>query len=208
MEKSKLWQYFYECRVQKYITVENEGDYAVILRGDTLSIYFQWSRGEEDWKNNFDFVSKPYKDMEITWYCHRGFLKVWKSIEPYLEDYINNFEVKKIEIIGYSHGAAIAQLCYEYVKFHRPEVEVVGVGFGAPRVFWGPMKKEIEDRFNGFIVVRNGKDIVTHVPPCFLGFRHVGKVITVGESKGWVKDHYPSAYAEALRSMVNKGGEI
>ena len=86
-----------------------------------------------DWKNNFDFPAKPYKDMEVNWSCHRGFLRVWKSIEPYLEEVINDMTISQIYIVGYSHGAAIASLCHEYVWYHRPDLRdngLEGFGFG------------------------------------------------------------------------------
>lgn len=182
--------------------------YAVRKEEDKLKIFFQWTHSKLDWKNNFSFAVKPYKDMQIKWRCHRGFLKVWKSIKPYLKENILNPEVKKIEIVGYSHGAAIAQLCYEYVKFNRPDVDVVGVGFGAPRVFWGFFKKEIKNRFKDFIVVRNGNDIVTHVPPRLFGFRHLGKIFKIGYKKGLFKDHYPERYTEATLVLANCTEEI
>lgn len=196
-----LFKKFRDCLAANYTTVANEGDFAVSRRGDTLTIYFEWSDGATDWKNNFKFPAKPYRDMKNLWFCHRGFLKVWKSIEPHLADKILSNTVKKIDIVGYSHGGAIAQLCYEYVKFHRPDVEVTGVGFGAPRVYWGFASKKIKQRFEGFVVVRNGKDLITHLPPVVFGFRHLGEVKKVGKSKGMIKDHYPERYLETLEGL-------
>lgn len=196
----KLLDAFKECLGMEYVQVENAGDYAVRREGDLLKIFFEWSDGNEDWKNNFDFPAKPYKDMENLWFCHRGFLRVWKSIEPYVVDAISDPDVRKIEIAGYSHGAAIALLCYEYCIFHRPDAVVEGVGFGCPRVFWGIVPKAVKGRFSGFKVVRNGNDIVTHVPPVLFGFRHVGELVKIGESVGLVKDHYPERYLENLQN--------
>lgn len=187
----------------KYTHVENDGSYyferrRTISGGLKLTIYFEWSNGKTDWINNFDFPAKPYRKMDNLWFCHRGFLKVWKSIEPCLADVIKDISVEEIEIIGYSHGGAIAQLCYEYVKFNRADVKVTGYGFGAPRVVWGFAKKPVKRRFEDFVVVRNGNDIVTHLPPVIFGFRHIAKVCKVGESEGLIKDHYPEKYIEAL----------
>lgn len=182
----------------KYIHVENDGSYLLQRDGGVLEVYFQCSNSEEDWKNNFNFPAKPYRDMKDAWFCHRGFLKVWKSVEPHIQADIMDPTVTEIHIVGYSHGAALAQLCHEYVKFNRPDVIVRGLGFGSPRVVWGPMSKEVKKRFEGFTVVRNGNDIVTHLPPVIFGFRHICKVVKIGESEGLIKDHYPDRYAEAL----------
>ncbi len=189
---------FNACLNASYTTIENDGSFAARREGNTLKLFFEWSNGREDWLNNINFPAKPYRQMKNLWFCHRGFLKVWKSIEPYIEKNILDLSVSKIEIVGYSHGAAIALLCYEYVKFNRPDVDVSGVGFGCPRVFWGFARKNVMQRFNGFIVVRNGRDIVTHLPPLIFGFRHVGEVLKIGKSEGIIKDHYPERYIEAL----------
>lgn len=197
-----LYNQFLTCILIDYRHVENDGSYAIQRSGGVLKLYFQHSNGRTDWKNNLDFPAKPYRDMEHKWYCHRGFLKVWKSIEPIVIDYIMNPKIHTIEIAGYSHGAAIAALCYEYVKYNRPDVYVSGVGFGCPRVLWGFASKTVLDRFKGFVVVRNSKDIVTHVPPAFLGFRHVGEILKIGgKSKGLINDHRPENYVEGLDNL-------
>lgn len=192
---------FKNCLDVEYTHVENDGSYATRRDGDKLYIYFEKSNGKLDWKNNFTFPAKPYRKMKNLWFCHRGFLKVWKSIEPYIADEILDPEVKEIEIVGYSHGGAIAQLCYEYVKYNRPEITVHGYGFAAPRVFWGFARKAVRKRFEGFVVIRNSRDLITHLPPVLFGFHHIAGVWTIGEkSAGLIKDHYPDRYIEALEA--------
>ena len=179
---------------------EEDGDYLIKRDGDTLKLFFEWSDGLKDWISNLNFPVKPYKNMEHTWHCHRGFLKVWKAIEPYVADHINNPNVKKIEVVGYSHGAAIALLCYEYCVFNRPDIEVEGAGFGCPRVFWGFVPKSVKDRFKNFKVVWNGKDIVCHVPPILFGFRHISTVVKVGKTNP-IKDHIYTEYLKNLKGV-------
>lgn len=187
-----------DCLAAQYTTVENAATYSKVREGSTLKLFFEWSNGREDWRNNFRFPAKPYRDMRDKWLCHVGFLSVWKAIEPYIKDDISDTSVKTIYIVGYSHGAAVAQLCHEYVKFNRPDVEVCGVGFGAPRVFWGFARKAVKERFDDFLVVRNGRDLVTHLPPVFFGYRHICEVMNIGKSKGLIKDHKPDAYLGSL----------
>ena len=195
----ELFEKFNVCQKAKYIHTDNDGSFAIQKSGNKLTLLFEWSNGKTDWLNNFDFPAKPYRHMENLWFCHRGFLRVWKAIEPHLKDYIFDMTVNEIDIIGYSHGGAIAQLCFEYVKFNRPDIEVTGCGFGAPRVLWGFAKKSVKERFKGFYVVRNGNDLITHLPPVLFGFNHVCEVMKIGESKGLIKDHYPERYKEALK---------
>ena len=118
----KLSEHFQDVLDAKYIHLEEEtASYYFSKNGEILTIYFEWSNGKTDWKNNFDFPAKPYRDMADKWYVHRGFLKVWKAIEPHLENAIKDPEIKGFNIAGYSHGAAIALLCHEYCTFNRPD---------------------------------------------------------------------------------------
>lgn len=186
----------------RYMHIENDASYFIERNGDKLEIYFEWSNGKTDWMNNFDFPAKPYRDMKDSWYCHRGFLKVWKSIEPYVEEYIFDLSINKVEIVGYSHGGAIAQLCYEYVRFHRPDIDVRGWGFGAPRVVWGRVGSIVRKRFEGFVTVINAKDIVTKLPPKWLGYRHIGSTLQINlGSKGPIDDHRPENYLDMLEQV-------
>ncbi len=175
---------FRRCLDADYLHSPNGGDYAVERRGKTLYIYLEHSDGGEDWKNNMDFSAKRHLRMGNTmWYTHRGFLKVWKSMEPFLIGDIMNMTIQKIVTVGYSHGAALAVLCHESIWFHRPDLREVieGYGFGCPRVIWGTVSAKHADRWKNFTVIRNLDDIVTHLPPAFLGYAHVGTIMEIGE---------------------------
>ena len=192
---------FKEILNAKYTHLEEEtaSFYYRTVR-NSLTIYFEWSNGKTDWKNNFDFPAKPYRDMHNKWYCHRGFLKVWKAIEPHLKDHIMNPKIKWINIAGYSHGGALAQLCYEYCKFNRPDCSIKGHGYGAPRVVWGFLNRHVKKRFEGFVLVRNKGDIVTHLPPVVFGYRNIGTLLTIGESFRYspIDAHRPENYIKEL----------
>lgn len=102
-----------------------------------------------------------------------------------MEEEIKNPKYKKIIVVGYSHGAAIATFCHEYVWFNRPDLRedgLEGFGFGCPRVYWGRMKKSLKERWKHFHPIRDMNDIVTHVPPVIFGFRHVNKLIKFPKS--------------------------
>lgn len=179
-----LSKLFYNCTHIKYTHAGLSADYAIRKCKDTLYIYFQGSDGKIDWKNNFDFPAKAYKRMGVTvWFAHRGFLKVWKSIEDLILPHILDTSLDKIVICGYSHGASLALLCHELVWYRRPDLRdnIFGFGFGSPRVLWGPRFKFITKRWESFTVIRNIDDLVTHVPPAFLGYYHPTPVFKIGK---------------------------
>lgn len=179
-----LCELFSECVSIKYDNTGVSANYTVRRSGDTLRIFFEASDGAADWRRNLDFPIKPYKRMGKTvWLAHRGFLRTWKELEPVLVGDISDKSIHKIIVVGYSHGAAIALLCHEYIWYMRPDLRETldGYGFGCPRVIWGVPSAETRRRWARFNVVRNIDDIVTHLPPSFIGYTHVGKLIEIGE---------------------------
>lgn len=189
-----------------YTTIPgSEASFYFDVVGKRLNIFFECSNGKVDWKNNFDFPAKAYREMENKWYVHRGFLRVWKSAREYLKSKILNPNVNEIVITGYSHGAALALLCHEYCVFHRPEIKnnIRGYGFGCPRVVFGILGEAVRGRFKQFYVIRNCRDIVTHIPPKIFGFRHVGNMIHIGKDAkyGLIDSHRPENYLEQLEKL-------
>ena len=104
-------------------------------------------------------------------------------MESYLAYAIGDPAIEKIVTVGYSHGAALAVLCHEYIWYHRPDLRetIEGYGFGSPRVIWGALTADLQKRWAGFTIIRNLDDLVTHLPPAFLGYVHVGKMLEIGE---------------------------
>ncbi len=178
-----LYKLFRQCLDAVYVNTSGAASYAVRRCGDVLYIFFEASNGPADWKRNLDFPAKAYKRMGITaWFAHKGFLEAWHELEPILSAKISGKSVRKIILTGYSHGAAIALLCHEYVWFTRPDIRasLEGYGFGCPRVIWGALSPDIRRRWNNFTVIRNIDDAVTHLPPALLGYTHVGTMLEVG----------------------------
>ena len=202
----ELLRYFQACLDADYKHRENGASWAVENRDDgELWILFEKSNGITDWLNNLQFHAVPYQEMNPVWQCHGGFLKVWKSIKPHLEEIVADAarRGKFVRVIGYSHGAAIAVLCHEWIYYHfpalRPSLE--GFGFGCPRVLYGCVPTDLAQRWQNFYVVRNGEDAVTHLPPRVMGYCHVGNLIAIGEDGGYspLDAHRPENYQKELQ---------
>ena len=208
-----LYELFVKCMEIKYNHTENSGDYSLERIGNTLYIYLQSSDGSEDWKNNFDFPAKPYKRMNKTaWFAHRGFLKVFKSVEPFISKAVFDKSLDSIITVGYSHGAALAVLCHEFVWYNREDLreKIIGYGFGCPRVIWGLKNQSLLSRWERFTVIRNIDDIVTHIPPTVFGFYHVGATLEIGEQGKYssIDAHRPESYLAELKAFSNKKRDI
>ena len=204
----RLSQLFERCLGADYVTLENSADVALEWTGDTLYIYLESSNGGEDWRNNLDFPTVPYRHTDGTaWRAHRGFVRVWKTVEDYLAPYVADPTLESITTVGFSHGGALAVLCHEYIWYHRPELRerIEGYGFGAPRVVWGVYGQNFLSRWERFTLVRNIDDIVTHLPPRALGYTHVGKLLEIGEKGRYsrVDAHRPeNILAELKRAGI------
>jgi len=205
----------------EYQTVGNDVNYAFVEDDDTLYVFFQGSSSVTDWIRNFLFGKKPYKDMEIPYRVHRGFLSAWKEVEDIVIEKIDErdsdgeYKWNKVVVVGYSHGGALAGLCHECVWYHRPDLRdcgLIGFGFEAPRFYAGfRVKKALRERWSNFFIVRTNNDIVTHCPPVIFKYTHVGDIIQIygdislAPNKWWipkcVKSHYPDVVYDALVSL-------
>lgn len=183
-----LYDLFLRCITIPYKQVGISANYAFEIIDRVLYIYFEDSSGLNDWLKNINFIPTFYKVDKKFKLAHKGFVSVWEEIKPYLENVILNKKIQKIVITGYSHGAGVSVLCYEYLIEKRKDIKnkIKGYGFGCPRVLFGFYKK-LQKRYNNFVVIRNIDDIVTHLPPFFFGFIHIGKLIKIGEKGKYTK---------------------
>ncbi len=198
---------FSACLASEYVTVGQGGSFCMYREGETLWVFFEKSEGKEDWQNNLDFKASRMDGIARLrhgegFYCHGGFLRVWESMIPYIEGALLDLTVRRAILAGYSHGAALALLCHEYIWHERPDIRgnISGFGFGCPRVIWGRVSRE-KERWQGFYVIRNMDDIVTHLPPSILGYRHVGELIEIGGMNKYtrVDAHRAENYIKELK---------
>lgn len=202
----KLSELFERCLNTSYYQTGKSANYAIEKNEDKLNIYFEETDGDNDWRINLDFPAKPYNRMGQTlWFAHRGFLSLWKEIEPRLSPYIMDENIKELTVTGYSHGAAAALLCHEYVWYNRPELRnsLKGYGFGCPRVIHGAKGEKEKYRWETFTVIRNIDDIVTHLPPASLGYIHVGNMLEIGKKGRYtpIDAHRPENILKELRLL-------
>ena len=200
MGNDYLLELFISCLEADYKETDIGGSYAYLRDGERLYLFFEKSNGYEDWWNNLSYRAVPRGRRGDKWLCHEGFLRVFESIVPNIEGIILNRTVKSVVTVGYSHGAALALLCHEYIWYKRPDLRdhIEGYGFGCPRVVRGQVKNE-RDRWRRFFVIRNLDDLVTHVPPMFLGYRHKGNMIEIGNGgMSGIDAHRSESYITAL----------
>jgi len=193
--------------IQKYINIglaakfpyeivdaENDVEISIGIENNTVYITFLGSATFTDWKHNFMFWKKPYKQMKNLFFVHAGFLKIYKIVRDRIKDFLvkKTDEYSTIVITGHSLGGAIATICYEDVMFMKEtsiikDVVVLSVTTGAPRVFSflssSVLKKRMADKIN--VVYKS--DGVPTIPPVIFGYKHYGRTMQSGKKNPlWV----------------------
>ncbi len=184
-----------------------------LLREGVLHIAFRSSMALEnqvDLKYNSKFGLKKVPFLEESNIrVFSGFLEKYSAIRKDVLDRIENTEADRIIFIGHSGGGAIASIAYLDIAHQFPEKDLKGVVFGPVRTFNSAGYKWFLDYNDRFIRIVNGRDPFSNLPPAFLGYRHVGRLVRIGH-RSWYKvfsfkDHHPG-YRTSLEELLELEG--
>lgn len=170
------WRIFKEIIAGPWITSGLDVQWKVITAGGYPFLAFQGSTSKTDWKNNFTFFVKPYKNQKSEMLVHKGFAKAWKSCnDEVIDAFVGLTKLLKKEpvIVGHSFGGAMAVLAGEDFFFRTGKKPTV-ITFGAPKVVWG--KKSFEHVNNCVFAQQFAErnDIVPFCPP-IPGYKHISE---------------------------------
>ena len=148
-------------------------NYIVVFRGTEPT---SW----EDIKADIQFRKKGG--------IHRGFKAALDDVwDKLFDDYEKNAKGKQLVVTGHSLGAALATLYSHRIN----DPAAVCYTFGSPRT--GTPKTTKRMLFTAYRF-RNNNDIVTKVPPEFLGFSHKSDKTTYFDIDGNIKEGYSRWY--------------
>lgn len=103
---------------------------------------------------------------------HRGFKDECDELWPVLEKVLSQ-NSKELYLCGHSLGAAMATICAKRCRVSKIESDPLELfTYGSPRV---GSSEYISDCYVEHTRWVNNNDIVTRVPPRWLGYSHVGK---------------------------------
>lgn len=183
---------------QFYIEKKEDGEVVIVFKESDSGV---------DWKNNFHFWKVAYRDADIPFTAHSGFLRCWKEVRHYIEDKVKELNPSSITVTGWSYGGAISVLCLEDMVYCFPDVPSRMVTFGAPRVLGWRNWRKIKKRWENSVQLRNGSDVVTAVPFFNLGFHHAVRRTQIGNAPnffGWFKSgtyHYIGDYMKSAKRI-------
>ena len=159
---------------------------AVVFRGTD-----EWRDWNENRKVLFtSFGPKEKNSLKVPWHLdhlvkvHRGFNYLvfgagrFQKLTDALERARRENPGYRVIFTGHSLGAACATIAGAYMAWSMPDCEVSVITYGAPRVGNAAFKEWIEDVDNISIWrFAHQDDIITRLPPAFIGYRHVGHLI-------------------------------
>lgn len=185
--------------------LESGVQYYLRKNGDHLNITFRGTDTKFDWKTDLTFWKKciPYDNYSSKIRVHTGFINAYRH--PHVRDVVHlhvTEDIHHITVSGHSFGAALAVLCAVDLEFNFPQKDIEVYLFGCPRVGNRAFKKSYNKRVYKTLRVENGNDVITKVPFAFMGFRHVGAKIHIGNVRQLgvfsAQDHYQHAYYSGL----------
>tara|TARA_E500000178_G_scaffold328119_1_gene357797 strand:- start:647 stop:1393 length:747 start_codon:yes stop_codon:yes gene_type:complete len=108
---------------------------------------------------------------QVGGWVHNGFQNEIDDIWPDIIATLKKHTKKKISICGHSLGGAMATIAASRLLEYKPVLYT----FGSPRVGSAAFVKECADLEHYRFV--NNNDLVTVIPPWFMGYRHHGQVM-------------------------------
>ncbi len=168
--------------------IDRDGSQAFVFETETDCVVACRGTEPHEWndiKADIDAVSVA---AETIGKVHRGFKKEVDDLWPILEDRLVSNQ-KTLWFCGHSLGGAMAAICAG--RCYLSHIDSMPKGlftYGSPRV--GNMRYVNHVRLEYFRWVNNN-DIVTHVPPSWMNYRHTGQEMYINaygrvrEMTGW-----------------------
>ncbi len=173
------------------------------IKDATMTVTFRGSDSEKDCKADFQFwkTCVPYGNFDSDIRVHSGFIGTYKSknVRGEIHKAIKKYNIKKVVLTGHSYGAALAVLCAVDLEYNFPKNDYEVIVFGCPRVGNAAFCRSYNLRVFKTLRIENIGDIVTMVPFSFMGYKHVGACLRIGEKSDKSFFKMPSLKAHTLQ---------
>lgn len=209
-----LCQYCAKVYVTESI-IEHSTDTEVLIdkQPDKIIIAFCGSESIVDWKQNIDFILRPFPQNRKC-KVHSGFLECFLSVKNKINKILELIQNEKLPVFftGHSLGGAIATLAAVDAKMSYQNLNITCVTFGSPK----PGDKNFSLLYSSLGIstyrVVNSNDIVPSLPKWWQGnYYHVCPAYQIGFTNIFsaikltnkIKNHYVSKYIEVLEKQLS-----
>ncbi|HSF85901.1 MAG TPA: lipase family protein [Acidimicrobiia bacterium] len=153
--------------------IDRDGAQAYVFESDTDRIIACRGTEPTDWNDVKADVNALTVVAETVGRVHRGFKREVDDLWPKVEEELSTKDMRKLWFTGHSLGGAMATIsagrCY---LAHIPQMPEHVYTFGAPRVGTKRYVQNVDLNITRWV---NNNDMVTRVPPAWLGYQHVGQ---------------------------------
>ncbi|NJN20493.1 MAG: lipase family protein [Leptolyngbya sp. RL_3_1] len=177
-------------------------------------LVFRGSESKVDWFNNAQFRQKTYPygdDSSTDVRFHRGFMAAYFAVRDRLQAVIRQYPTATLVVTGHSLGGALATIAaldlqYNITQHSKQPLSVYT--FGAPRVGNAALVESFSQRVPNSYRFVYGRDLVTHLPRVWQGYRHVPAAEKLPAPFTWkfftqsLKDHEIINYVSSLKAKV------
>lgn len=196
----------YDLLTYKYKRRTYHAFYKVLYNEDrdVIQIYMKETSDKTGWRANFDFASKyydafQYEGKDIQLHTATGWGQMYNSIKWNIRNQVHGLMLAhrgvEVEIIGWSLGSALAQLCAQDLFFNY-HIQSHLFTFGSVKPWYG-RNKDMREYLNKCCKecynFGDINDIVTYLPP-FIGYFKMRKVTVKQERFGLFKLFKPIKY--------------
>lgn len=149
---------------------DKSGTQAIVAHDkERIVIIFRGTEPKEFKDVKADLKTWPKRSDEVQGLVHAGFAealdKVWKDLEPFVDECVKLHKIKQVIFTGHSLGGALAVVAAARSKYIG-EVYT----YGQPRVGNRKYSKQVKSKVYRFV---NNNDVVPRVPPPLI-FGHQG----------------------------------
>ncbi|MEM7564706.1 MAG: lipase family protein [Pseudomonadota bacterium] len=168
--------------------IEHDGSQAFIFEDETDCVVACRGTEPADWNDIKADIDAVAVAAETIGRVHRGFKKEVDDLWPIIEGRLVANQ-KTLWFCGHSLGGAMAAICAG--RCYLSHIESMPKGlftYGSPRVGDNRYVNHVKLEYFRWV---NNNDIVTHVPPAWMGYRHTGQEMYINaygrvrEMTGW-----------------------
>lgn len=195
---------------------ETDTQAAILYEPDLnqVILVFRGSESKVDWFNNAQFRQKTYPygdDSSTDVRFHRGFMAAYFAVRDRLQTEIGKYPTATLVVTGHSLGGALATIAVldlQYNITQNSKQPLAAYTFGAPRVGNQALVDSFTQRVPDSYRFVYGRDLVTHIPRVWQGYRHVPHAENLPAPFTWkfftqsLKDHEIVNYVTALKAQA------
>jgi hypothetical protein len=140
--------------------------------------------------------------------AHAGFVLAYNSIRKKVMSVIKQCvkDGDRITFLGHSLGGALTTLALLDFESSFPDSPLSAYTIGSPRVLDEKSAKKVEEIVDYASRGWNNRDLITKVPPKWMGFRHVGdsyRVAAWTNMKGFWRYHELEPYIQMFNREID-----